>query len=572
MITSLRLSQESYDALFSGSPDAEALDVINAGQRSKHLLLLRMVYDKLPAALRSTGSAAEALALLERVRERNRPAFDRLIGYPYVAAGLVWCDRQLRTGGNPTPVLGFLAVLAAAAAVAAREDFELGRVPIGDVVHLAGLGACRPPETNGLGRLAGEAGEVTIAGVSLPGDLSRATATWRPIRPLAGSMAGRGATFDDLDPHRGSGMPVAPYAAPAEFGDWSAVFAGATRVLTDSHAVRATQVGTVLQALTPLLSERPGQGRSASAWQAYGAIAVTPPRDAVAFAATLIHETQHSIFNGVLDLFDIYDTADSSLYYSPWRADPRPLRGIFHGCFAFLGVADFWSRECRAGVGGPRAEYELVRTCLQVRRALETLDSSAALTADGRHLVNCMGKYLDHFDDALPSGSGRYLAGLATEDHRQSWRIRIVIPDPVFVADAAQAWRAGKPCPAVAGEATLATDSDTFVPSTRIRHFGRLAGKEDTAADTPADDRLAERDHVAAAHDFSAAVRAGDGDELAAWTGLALAGAHLDGPGSRVWRQQPELVRALHRELAGSSDRPADPLRLADWLAGGLTG
>jgi HEXXH motif-containing protein len=572
LITSHRLSQESYDALFSGSPDAEALDVLNAGQRSKHLLLLRMVYDKLPGAHRSTGPAAEALTLLQRVRGRNRAVFDRLIGYPYVAAGLVWCDRQLRAGHDPNPVVGFLAVVAATAAVAAREDFELDRVPIGDAVHLAGLGTCRPPEANGLARLAGSGGDVTVAGVPLPDDLGSATSTWLPIRPIAGSPAGAGTSFDDLDPHRGSGMPIAPYATSGEFAEWSGVFAAATRVLTDAHVVRASQVGAVLQALTPLLSERPGQGRSASAWQAYGAVAVTPPRDAVNFAATLIHETQHSIFNGLLDLFDIYDTADAELYYSPWRADPRPLRGIFHGCYAFLGVADFWSRECLAGVGGPRAEYELVRTCLQVGRALETLDGSRALTADGRHLVDRMAKYIERFDAALPSGPGRHLAGLATEDHRLSWRIRIVIPDPAFVVAAADAWLAGGPCPPVPDAASLATDSDTFVPSTRIRHFGRLAAKEETSADTPADDHLVERDHEVAARDFGAVVRAGDGDQLAAWTGLALAGAHLDGPAGRVWRRRPEVVRAVHRRLSADGREPADPLALADWLAGGLAG
>jgi HEXXH motif-containing protein len=572
MITSHRLAQESYDALFSGAPDAAALDVVNASQRSKHLLLLRMVYDLLPGGLRSTGPAAEALELLERVRERSRPAFDRLISYPYVAAGLVSCDRRLRAGDEPQPVVGFLAALAAAAAVTANHDFDLHDVPITGAVHLPGLGTCNPDTTEGTGRLNGTAGTIILAGTTLPGDLSHGTAAWRPIRPIAGSLGRTGITFDDLDPHRGSGMPIAPYATPDEYAEWSDIVAAAARILADSHPERTAQVATVLQALTPLLSERPGQGRSASAWQAYGAIAVTLPRDPVSFAATLVHETQHSIFNGLLDLFDIYDPADPSLYYSPWRADPRPLRGIFHGCYAFVGVADFWTRACAAGVGGPRAQYELLRTCLQVRVALDTLDSSPALTDDGRHLVAQMAKYLDGFEQAPPAGSGQHLANLATQDHRLSWRIRIVIPDPDLVTAAATAWQEGEPPPSIPGEWTLARGSDTFVPSPRVRHFGRLAGAEDTTADVPADDFLAARDHLAAVDAYSALVNAGTGDQLAAWTGLALGGAQLDSPAGRVWHQHPELVRAVHQELADRHHQPADPRELASWLAPGLVG
>lgn len=574
MITSHLLSRESCDALFSGAPDAAALSVINASQRSKHLLLLRMVVDRLPGGLGSNGLAGDALALLDHVRERNRPIFDQLISYPYVAAGLVWCDRRLRAGDDPGPVGGYLATVAAATAIAAREDFAFDRVPVGTAVHLPGLGTCRLTSTGDSARLAGRSGDVTLAGVSLPADLSRSSDAWNPVRPIAGAPGGFAPAFDDLDPHRGSGMPVAPYAKPDEFADWAGVFAAATERLADSHATRAAQVSTVMRTLTPLLSERPGQGRSASAWQAYGAIAVTLPRDAVNFAATLVHETQHSIFNGLLDLFEIYDPADSALYYSPWRADPRPLRGIFHGCFAFVGVADFWSRECAAGVGGPRARYEFARTCLQVRRALDTLDGSDALTSDGRHLVAQMSKYLDGVDGALPSGPSQHLAGLAAEDHRLSWRLRIVIPEADTVATAATAWREGKPAPALPGGSTLATGSETFVPSTRIRHFGRVAGNESTTADgpvPPADAHLAAREHLAAASGYRAAIQSGDGDQLAAWTGLALAGAQIGGPASQVWIRFPELVRAVHRELADSPGEPADPLELAGWLAEALS-
>ncbi|HWS36778.1 MAG TPA: HEXXH motif domain-containing protein [Actinoplanes sp.] len=573
MITSHRLTQNSQDSLFSGCPDAAALDVINASQRSKTLLLLRLVYDRLPERLRSAGPAAATLDLLESVRKSDSAAFDRLIAYPYVASGLVKCDRRLRARDTPQPVLGFLAAIGAAAAITAEQDFDLGAVPVSGTVHLPGLGTCRVGAETGSGSLTGRSGTVTLAGTPLPRDLTGDADGWSPVRRITGAFGGAGLPFDDLDPHRGIGMPVAPYTSAPQLADWSGIFATATRILTDSHPGRAAQVATVLRALTPLLSERPGQGRSASAWQSYGAVAVTQPHDATNFAATLVHETQHSIFNGLLDLFDLYDPDDPSLYYSPWRADPRPLRGIFHGCYAFIGVTDFWARACAGGIGGPRARYELVRTCLQLRRALDTLGDSKALTSDGRHLVARMAQQLDQAERPSPAGRSHHLADLATEDHRLSWRIRIVVPDPALVGTAASAWHDGEPDPpVVGGESTLATGSDTFVPSSRIRHFGRLAGDEDTSPDMPADDLLADQDHLAAVRAYGTAVHTGSGDPLAAWTGLALGGARLDSPASRLWRHRPELVRAVHQELLDRYDQTADPLELADWLARGLPG
>ncbi|MEV7187125.1 DUF397 domain-containing protein [Kitasatospora sp. NPDC093102] len=33
----------------------------------------------------------------------------------------------------------------------------------------------------------------------------------------------------------------------------------------------------------------------------------------------------------MLDLTDLYDRADSALYFAPWRPDPRPLEGLLQG-------------------------------------------------------------------------------------------------------------------------------------------------------------------------------------------------------------------------------------------------
>lgn len=570
---------ESFDAICAGTADPAGLAVLGAGQRSKHLLLLRLVAERLPTDLRRSGTVvAESLELLEHVRTRYQPAFDRLISYPYLGAGLVQCLHRLKENGESEPAVRLLATAAAAAAITAGCDFTLDRVPVASLLHLPGLGSARLDPAQRAVQLAGDAGRISLGGVTVPDNLQREAANWIPVRRLTDSIADRlPPVFDDLDPGRRiGGLPIAPRVAPGAFGAWRDSFHTASQRLHDLHPSRAAQVKNVLRVITPLAILRRGQGRSASFWQAYGAVAVTFPRDSVGLAATLVHETQHSVLNGLQDLVDLCDPADPTLYYSPWRADPRPLRGLLHGCYAFLGVADFWARERVGASGSRRADFEFARVSVQVRQALETLHGAPGLTADGRHLVARLTEHAQRLGTPMLPEPVRHLAGLANEDHRVSWRLRVVVPDPGIVDAAARAWRAGHPTPPLPSAYRLAPSTETFLPNERISQLGRLARREERAANgaepgmaSDADDRLARREYRAAACGYRDAVHR-SADDMAAWTGLALAGARLGGPGAHVWRQRPELVRALYRALDVPASQPPDPLSLAGWLAGGL--
>jgi HEXXH motif-containing protein len=572
-----RLPWRSFDAICGGAADTTGLSILGAGQLSKHLLLLRLAFDLLPdAARRKSTVVADGLALLEHVRERRPAAFNRLIGYPFLGAGLVHCVRDLRTGRGVDSAVTFLATIAAAAAIRSGQDFELDGVPALGPLHLPTLGTARPDAANAV-RLARHGGRVTVGSVVLPDEPEHDRPGWSGVLPLVSAADRVAPVLDDLDPHRGTGgLPVSPRVCRDRHTAWRATYAQAVDVLRERHPGRAAQVDTVLRAVTPLDAQRPGQGRSASAWQAYGAVATTFPGDPQAFAATLIHETQHSVLNGLLDLVVLYDPADNHLYYSPWRADPRPLRGLLHGCYAFLGVADFWARERAVCPGSRRAEFEFARASLQLRQALDTLHEVPVLTADGVHLVARMAHHAEALGTVPLSGTIGHLASLASEDHRLSWRLRVVVPDPAAVDAAARAWRAGARVPKLPGDSRYATTVETFVPNERVRRIGRLARQENTPAvagstTDEADDRLLARDFPAAADAYRQAVRT-EPDDIAAWTGLALAGTRSDGPGARVWRVRPELVRALYRALDSPGGQPPDPLVLAGWLAGGSAG
>jgi HEXXH motif-containing protein len=77
--------------------------------------------------------------------------------------------------------------------------------------------------------------------------------------------------------------------------------------------------------LVPLDAIPGGPGVNAIARDSTGAIAMSPPVDAVDLAQSPVHEFQHSKLGALLDVIDLYDLDDRRLFYSPWRADPRPL-------------------------------------------------------------------------------------------------------------------------------------------------------------------------------------------------------------------------------------------------------
>lgn len=560
MIGRHRIPRRSFDALCSGAPDADALAVLRSAQLSKHLLLLRLVSDRLPAR---SGVAAEALALLSAVAQRDRAAVDLVLGYPYVAAGLAGCLRTLREGRDPVQVQLFLAALATAAAVHAGQDAELDGVPSAGPIHLPTLGSLAVPAADRPVRWTVEAGLVTI-GRTVIDPLAPAgdPSGWTGARRLA---PGPLPLLDDVDPNRESAeLSARGRLAGTEFAVWRDRFAGATAVLRERHPGRAVQVSQVLRALTPLAVLRPGQGRSASTRQAYGAVATTLPGNSVGLAVTLIHETQHSVLNGLLDLVDLFDPSEQGLVYSPWRADPRPVRGLLHGCYAFLAVAEFWAREQTAGAE-PRAAFELARTRIQLRQALDTLARVPTLNADGRYVAGRLAERVATLEGGPPAGVAARLAGLAADDHRLSWRFRVMAPDEAVVETVAKAWHAGSAAPPLPDTARISSAVETFVPNDRIRRFGQIAARGSAVAGTGGpDDHLVDGGYRDAAAAYAAAIRAND-DDLDAWTGLAIAGTRLGGPGARMWAHRPELVRAVYRALAGV---PADPLALADWLAG----
>ena len=94
---------------------------------------------------------------------------------------------------------------------------------------------------------------------------------------------------------------------------------------------------------SPGLTEHHSTGNSREAWGAVNTSLVDEPF----FSDGLIHEHRHDLLNTVSMVTPVFLDDGSALvehYYSPWRPEPRPVIGVFHAVFVFVGVCELYMR------------------------------------------------------------------------------------------------------------------------------------------------------------------------------------------------------------------------------------
>lgn len=109
-------------------------------------------------------------------------------------------------------------------------------------------------------------------------------------------------------------------------------------------------------------------------------------------ADRIIHEFHHNRLFHIEDSGSLFDTDSPTeeKFYSPWRADPRPLKGVLHGLYVYIAVGRFWLQVHRHG-GLSNADQTLVidqllRTGRQVATARDELARHARFTPPGEGL------------------------------------------------------------------------------------------------------------------------------------------------------------------------------------------
>lgn len=114
-------------------------------------------------------------------------------------------------------------------------------------------------------------------------------------------------------------------------------------------------------------------------------------------ADTLIHEFHHNRLFFIEEIAPLLINSDNGLellvtgqYYSPWRNDLRPLRGLLHAVYVYLPVSWFWLAVYQDDELSNRPlDYvcsQLIRIPLQLKIAVYQLERSAHWTEEGIRL------------------------------------------------------------------------------------------------------------------------------------------------------------------------------------------
>jgi uncharacterized protein len=421
-----------FRALAAGFGAASAIVHLAETQDSLRRALLAAVYREAAAAAVPSAAVLDMPAgwdLLTRIDAATPQVLADVLGHPYVRVWAVRCLQQLRlpaserarTGQALAADLGHLGAIAAAAAIRAGTG-GLVTIPIRDgAIHLPTLGRLvisaaksssqRPPELAPESAMAPAtvtvevaADTVTVQTSDRQWTLSRAdmlagqqadqdleSACWQPVRTL--TAPGISVTLEDTDPYRDCHQwAAAPRLTCPELADWQRGFRAAWAQTQREHGAYAPGLAAGLRTITPLAAAPAGRDVSATARQAFGAVAAALPADQSTLALLLIHEFQHVKLGAVLDLYDLYDAADNRLFHAPWRDDPRPLEGLLQGTYAHIAVTDFWRarRSAAAGPAAKTAEARFAHWRDQTADAIESLAASGSLTPLGQQFIEGM--------------------------------------------------------------------------------------------------------------------------------------------------------------------------------------
>ncbi|MFF2143089.1 aKG-HExxH-type peptide beta-hydroxylase [Kitasatospora sp. NPDC058190] len=209
---------------------------------------------------------------------------------------------------------------------------------------------------------------------------------------------------DHVGPRRVDfGRPPAGPLSPGELSLWHEQLAEAWRILVRRHRRHAQALAACVGTVVPLRPAPGGEGVSAAARRAYGAVAASLPGDPALLALALVHEFLHVQLGALLDLVPLHRPNGPVIYHAPWRTDPRPVGALLQGTYAHLGVASFWCAEAAAGgAGGARAEGEFARWRQHTLTAAETLLACGELTSQGSEFTEELVRSVRELDGPDP--------------------------------------------------------------------------------------------------------------------------------------------------------------------------
>ncbi|HET9169030.1 MAG TPA: FxsB family cyclophane-forming radical SAM/SPASM peptide maturase [Actinospica sp.] len=357
----ITVSTEHFDQLAAGFGGAAAIEELAAAQASVNRALLAAGGQ---ALAHQTTEAAAAWEYLQVLDSEHPAAVAEAIAHPFFRAwAFTAIDDPVAT--HPATLIGYVLAAASIAGLPAELPVPLGT----EAVYLPGIA-----------RIAAREGKVSVGAGGKPAN------TLEKSRYLGGGEDGPRVLLEDLDDQRDAfQLPAAPRLSAEELAQWESAYSNAWRLIQKHCPEYAPGLTAGLKVIMPLVQSPDGHAASGTARAAFGALGLALPPEPDHLALLLIHEFQHVKLGAVLDLFDLYDEADTRLYYAPWREDPRPLEGLLQGVYAHVAVVDFWRRASERGQAGAAVHFARWRD--QTWEALGALEESGSMTELGARLV-----------------------------------------------------------------------------------------------------------------------------------------------------------------------------------------
>ncbi|GAA3345518.1 HEXXH motif domain-containing protein [Amorphoplanes nipponensis] len=509
------LTAAQFDGLAAGYGTPDALAMLRQGQLAKRKILLQGVLAAYPGP---------AVDLLLRAEEADAAVTGEVLRHPHVDA---WAAQALRHG----TAFGYLAQLAAAAAVRAGLSFAIDAPVSHGWAYLPGLGA-----------VPADGGTVTVTPAVLGAD------GWEPLRSVE-LEPGYAVAIEDLEPFRDTyHWRPAPRLDAAAFAHAAALLRDAWQILTRRHPEHAAAMRVLLRSVVPLLRPESGASVSAASRQASGSVAVVITDTAEELSLLLLHEFMHMKLDALRDLVDLHASGAAGRFLAPWRMDPRPVGPLFQGVYAHTGVTDYW-RARRGEPDAPAvAELEFAYWRRQSAIAAESLAESGELTTEGERFVRGLRETLGRWEREAVAPDVADKADAMVLAQTVRWRLRNWRPSRTELAEMTGAWQAGS-TPVARKSGVLRTDADgepSGMPGlVGLIRSSRVSTPE--TADKAAAALLAGHPREAcSAYTLRVTTGHPDDDSLIGW---AVAAAAVDPDLAVALRMRPDLAQEALRSI-----------------------
>ncbi len=241
------------------------------------------------------------------------------------------------------------------------------------------------------------------------------------------SLTGAGLTLDDGELSfrcHGGGFEFTALTNETT-GDWLIELNAAFETLAAIDSAMAAEIAATIRVIVPLEAKHLDVHESSSLPQAFGAVYLSRANHPNVVAEAFVHEYLHNRLNALMRLDQLVaGPTQEAVYYSPWKAAPRPLRGILHGIVAFLGIVCFWRQAVSRG-GVAEVDWAVRRCALleaQLKVALEALERSAAFTPIGEALFAGLQAEMAEIESQPARNKElQHRAAAAAAAHRAAW-------------------------------------------------------------------------------------------------------------------------------------------------------